>query len=156
MGQRTKQATHLIKLCCQTALGIHDHLSIYGTDYDTPDGTCIRDYVHVEDLASAHLAALEYLSQGKPSTSLNVGYGKGSSVREVVELAKQVTGIAFATRELPRRPGDPPYLVAQAHKILRTLNWLPRMTGLGSIIQDAWRWEQHLAGIKRTAHRAFG
>ena len=121
MGQRTLEATHLIKVCCQAALGLRKEVSIFGTDYETPDGTGIRDYIHIEDLAAAHLAALRYLDTGGESTMANVGYGKGSSVREVIHMAHDVTGVPFPIREAPRRPGDPPTLVAKADRVRELL-----------------------------------
>ncbi|HUJ19447.1 MAG TPA: UDP-glucose 4-epimerase GalE [Nitrospirota bacterium] len=145
MGQRTPDATHLIKVCCQAALGQRPSVSIYGTDYATPDGTGVRDYIHVEDLAAAHLAALGYLEQGGLSTTLNVGYGAGSSVRDVIETVRHVSGVSFAVQEAPRRPGDPASLVARAGKISEVLQWQPRYKDLGTIVSDAWRWEQKLA-----------
>lgn len=125
MGQRTPEATHLIKVSCEAALGLRKEVSIFGTDYDTPDGTGIRDYIHVEDLASAHLDALRYLEAKGESTTLNVGYGKGSSVKEVIDVAHAVTGVKFAVRETARRPGDPPKLVAKADRIRQVLDGLP-------------------------------
>jgi UDP-glucose 4-epimerase len=148
MGQRTPEATHLIKVCCQAALGMRTSVSIFGTDYPTPDGTGIRDYIHIEDLASAHLAALRYLEKGSSSTTLNVGYGQGSSVREVIEVVRQVSGVNFQSVEGPRRPGDPAMLVARADKIRGLLEWRPRYDNLETIIADAWRWEQKMAQIK--------
>ena len=146
MGQRTPEATHLIKVACQAALGMRDKVSVFGTDYPTPDGTGIRDYIHIEDLASAHLAALRYLEQGGDSTILNVGYGDGASVREVVKLVREVSGVNFTLEEAPRRPGDPAMLVARADKIRRTLQWSPRHANLRQIVEDAWRWEKKLSG----------
>lgn len=144
MGQRTPDATHLIKVCCQAALGMRDAVAIFGADYPTPDGTGIRDYIHIEDLASAHLAALKYLEGGGDSTTFNVGYGQGSSVREVIKVMKEVTGIDFAVREAPRRPGDPASLVARAERIRERLGWQPRFDDLPTIVADAWRWERQL------------
>ncbi|GFO68174.1 UDP-glucose 4-epimerase GalE [Geomonas limicola] len=149
MGQRTPDATHLIKVCCQAALGMRDSVSIFGTDYDTPDGTGIRDYIHIEDLASAHLRALDYLSRGGDSSTINVGYGKGSSVREVIEVVKKVSGVDFQVVEGPRRPGDPPNLVAGADRIRTLLDWTPRYADLTTIVEDAWRWEKKLFEAKR-------
>jgi len=146
MGQRTPEATHLIKVSCQAALGMRDKVCIYGTDYPTQDGTGIRDYIHIEDLASAHLAALEYLKKGGDSTRINVGYGLGASVREVVSLVKKVSGVDFAVLEAERRPGDPASLVAKAEKIKDVLGWVPRFNDLETIISDAWRWENKLHG----------
>jgi len=112
MGQRTPEATHLIKVACQAALGMRESVGIYGTDYGTPDGTGIRDYIHIEDLASAHLYALDYLEKGGEPTAMNVGYGRGSSVRDVLALVKQVSGVDFRVIEAERHPGDPASLVA--------------------------------------------
>ena len=144
MGQRTPEATHLIKVSCQAALGMRSMVSIYGTDYPTPDGTGIRDYIHIEDLAAAHLSALRYLEQGGGSTRLNVGYGRGASVREVVEMVKRVSGVEFSVTEAPRRPGDPAMLVAKADNIRAKLGWTPRHDDLEKIVADAWRWEKKL------------
>ena len=144
MGQRTPDATHLIKVACQAALGMRSGVSIFGTDYDTPDGTGIRDYIHIEDLASAHLYALDYLKKGGESTVINVGYGQGSSVREVIEVVKNVSGVDFAVSEAPRRPGDPANLVAVAERIRSVLGWEPRYNDLNTIVSDAWRWEKKL------------
>ncbi|NJD39571.1 MAG: UDP-glucose 4-epimerase GalE [Geobacter sp.] len=146
IGQRTPEATHLIKIACQTALGQRPQAAIYGTDYPTPDGTGIRDYIHIEDLAAAHLAALGYLDKGGASTAINVGYGSGSSVREVLEVVKQVSGVAFKVVEEGRRPGDPACLIAQAEKIKQLTDWRPRFDSLQTIVEDAWRWESRLAG----------
>lgn len=143
-GQRTPEATHLIKIACQTALGQRPHTAIYGTDYPTPDGTGVRDYIHVEDLASAHLAALNYLEQGGEPTIMNVGYGEGSSVRDVLMMVKQVSGIDFKVVEADRRPGDPACLVARAEKIRQLTDWSPCYNDLKTIIEDAWRWESKL------------
>jgi len=144
MGQRTPEATHLIKVCCEAALGMRGAISIYGTDYPTPDGTGIRDYIHVEDLASAHLAALSYLENGGESVTLNVGYGQGASVREVIDVVHRVSGVDFPVEEALRRPGDPAMLVARADRIRNVLDWKPRYNDLETIVADAWRWEQKL------------
>jgi UDP-glucose 4-epimerase len=119
-------------------------ISIYGTDYPTPDGTGIRDYIHIEDLASAHLAALRYLENGGESVTLNVGYGSGASVREVIEVARRLSGVEFPVEEAPRRPGDPAMLVARADQIRTVLDWEPRYNDLETIVADAWRWEKKL------------
>lgn len=145
MGQRTPDATHLIKVACQAALGMRESVSVYGTDYPTPDGTGIRDYIHIEDLASAHLCALEYLEKGGESTVMNVGYGHGSSVREVLEVVKKVSGVDLQIVEAERRPGDPASLVARADKIKALTGWQPRFNSLEKIVEDAWRWESSLA-----------
>ena len=144
MGQRTPDATHLIKVCCEAALGMRGGVSIYGTDYPTPDGTGIRDYIHVEDLASAHLASLRYLEKGGRAITFNVGYGHGASVREVIETAQRVSGVEFPVVEAPRRPGDPAKIVAKADQIRKVLDWEPCYNDLETIIADAWRWERKL------------
>lgn len=146
IGQRTPEATHLIKVACQAALGMRESVSIYGTDYPTPDGTGIRDYIHIEDLASAHLFALDYLGKGGESTAMNVGYGRGSSVREVLKIVKKLSGVDFSVIEAERRPGDPASLVARADKITLLTGWRPRFDNLETIVADAWRWESKLAG----------
>jgi UDP-glucose 4-epimerase len=146
MGQRTPEATHLIKVACQAALGMRESVSIYGTDYPTPDGTGIRDYIHIEDLASAHLHALEYLESGGAPTAMNVGYGRGGSVLEVLQLVREVSGVDFKSIEAERRPGDPASLVAQADRIGKLTDWQPKHDDLRTIIADAWRWESKLAG----------
>jgi UDP-glucose 4-epimerase len=145
MGQRTPEATHLIKVACQAALGMRQKVTIFGSDYPTPDGTGIRDYIHVEDLASAHLAALRYLGRGGESVTLNVGYGKGASVREVIAVVEEVSGCRLPVEEGPRRPGDPAMLVARAERVRSVLGWEPRYDHLSTIVADAWRWEQKLA-----------
>jgi len=144
MGQRTPEATHLLKVCCQAALGMREAVAVFGNDYPTPDGTGIRDYIHVEDLASAHLAALSYQEGGGESTVVNVGYGRGSSVREVIAVVKETSEVDFQCVEAPRRPGDPAMLVARADRIRTLFNWEPRFDDLRTIVADAWRWEQKL------------
>lgn len=142
LGQRNQQTSHLIKSCCLTAQGLRKQVAIFGTDYPTPDGTCIRDYIHVEDIASAHLAALHYLLNKGASVTLNVGYGKGYSVREVIKKAQQISGKKFPVIEAARRAGDPVAVLAQADRIKKILNWVPHHQSLDKIIADAWRWEQ--------------
>ena len=141
MGQRTPEATHLIKVCCEAALGMRGAISIYGTDYPTHDGTGIRDYIHVEDLASAHLLALQAL-EGQPKLHYNLGTETGYSVRQVIETARTITGHAIPVREEPRREGDPPVLVASAARIRQELGWEPAHSDLASIIQSAWDWRR--------------
>lgn len=145
IGQNFPQATHLIKKAAQTALGKRGHLEIYGTDYDTADGTGVRDYIHVEDLAAAHLSALEYLREDNSSDIFNCGYGRGYSVREVIDTMKKVSGSAFTTEEAARRPGDPPILVADTRKILRQLSWKPQFNNLSLICKTALEWEKKIA-----------
>lgn len=146
MGQRTPEATHLIKVSCQAALGMRSSVSIYGTDFDTSDGTGIRDYIHIEDLASAHLSALSYLERGGESTIVNVGYGSGSTVREVISVVKSVSGVDFDVLEAPRRAGDPAMLIAVADKARSVLGCSFRFNNLETIVRDAWQWEKKLAG----------
>jgi len=141
LGEGKENTTHLITLATRTAAGKRPYLSIFGSDYPTPDGTCIRDYIHVEDLAEAHILALEYLLSGGESQVFNCGYGRGYSVLEVIEAAKKVTGVDFPVRYEGRRPGDPPVLVARAEKIKGVLGWKPRYQDLEKIIASAWRWE---------------
>lgn len=146
MGQRTPEATHLIKVACQAALGIRENVTVYGTDYPTRDGTGIRDYIHIEDLAFAHICALNYLGKGGGSTAMNVGYGYGSSVREVLEVVKKMTGVDFRIVNDNRRAGEPASLVAKADRIKSLTGWQAQYNNLETIIADAWRWEQRLAG----------
>ena len=146
-GQSTPQATHLIKVAAQAALGQRPHLDVFGTDYETPDGTCIRDYVQVNDLARAHLVALKSLRQGGDCAVLNCGYGHGASVLEVVDVVKRVSGVDFEVRLSPRRPGDPAQLVAQVDRI-RGLGWQPQHDNLTEIVDQALRWERSLAERK--------
>jgi len=136
--------THLIIRAVKTAKGEFDKLYIYGTDYPTPDGTCIRDYIHVTDLAEAHMLALEYLLSGGESVVLNCGYGRGYSVREVVSVVKRVTGVDFPVEEAPRREGDPPVLVAKAERIRSLLGWKPKYDDLEFIVRTAWEWERKI------------
>lgn len=144
IGQSFPNATHLIKVAAQTALGQREKLSVFGTDYDTPDGTCIRDYIHVDDLASAHLKSLEYLSQGNDGTIFNCGYGHGFSVYEVINALKKVSGIDFTVEISPRRVGDPALLISDNTKIKTVLNWTPKYDNLDLICQTALEWERKL------------
>jgi UDP-glucose 4-epimerase len=117
-------------------------MQIYGTDYPSPDGTCVRDYIHVSDLASAHVKALEYLEKGGKSDIFNCGYGKGFSVREVLNKVKEVTGKNFTVIESPRRPGDPAMLIARAERIQKILGWMPKLNDLAGIVKTTYDWEQ--------------
>jgi UDP-glucose 4-epimerase len=144
IGQAREDATHLITVSLRTALGKRDHLDIFGADYDTPDGTCVRDYIHVDDLSSAHILALQYLTAGGGSAIYNCGYGHGHSVKEVVDKVRKVTGIDFPVRYAGRRPGDPPSLVADATKIRKELGWTPEHDDLEYIIKTAWDWEKKI------------
>lgn len=145
IGQSTPDATHLIKVASQAALGKREKLMVFGTDYDTPDGTCIRDYIHVEDLASAHVKALEYLAAGNASTILNCGYGQGFSVKEVIDTVKEVSGVDFTVEETERRAGDPAALIACNAKIKQTLGWEPQYNDLALIVKTALDWERNLS-----------
>jgi UDP-glucose 4-epimerase len=144
IGHSTPNATLLIKVCCEHAVGIRESLSIFGTDYDTPDGTGIRDYIHVDDLATAHLRALDHLRDGGDSLTLNCGYGHGYSVREVINAVTRAGGKPLNVIELPRRAGDIPMLIACSDELKRVLNWKPRYDDLDFIVGSALRWEQQL------------
>jgi UDP-glucose 4-epimerase len=144
IGQATPNATLLIKVACEAAVGKRAHVSIFGTDYPTADGTGVRDYIHVEDLATAHVDALSYLRAGGACTTLNVGYGHGYSVREVLESVERISGQRLAVREEPRRPGDPAALIARAERIRSELGWQPRLNDLDTIVRTAYAWEQRL------------
>jgi UDP-glucose 4-epimerase len=146
IGHSTPEATLLIKVACEHAVGKRRSVSIYGTDYDTPDGTGVRDYIHVEDLAAAHLRALDHLREGGASLTLNCGYGHGYSVREVVDAVARVGGHALNVIELPRRPGDIPKLIACSDRLRQELGWTPRYDDLDFIVRTALTWEYHLAG----------
>ena len=144
IGQSTPAATHLIKVACEHVTGKRERVEIYGTDFDTPDGTGVRDYIHVEDLAAAHLKALDYLRAGGASTTLNCGYGQGFSVRQVLDQVAGVAGKPLCIVESPRRAGDPPRLIARAERIREQLGWQPRHQDLGGIVRSAFAWEQRL------------
>ena len=144
IGQSTLAATLLVKVACEVAVGKRPSVSIFGTDYDTPDGTGIRDYIHVEDLATAHLQALTYLRDGGTSTTLNCGYGHGYSVREVLAAVEQANGRPINVVEAERRPGDPPVLVAVADQIRSVLGWAPAYDDLAVIVDSSLQWERHL------------
>jgi UDP-glucose 4-epimerase len=148
-GQSTKAATHLIKVAVETALGLRDKLDVFGVDYPTPDGTCIRDYIHVSDLVRAHSDALRYLRSGAPSLTLNCGYGHGFSVLDVVDTVKRVSGVDFKVEIAPRREGDPARIVADSQKARAALRWQPRFDELSTIVAHALAWERKL--MKRRA-----
>ncbi|MFN4142672.1 UDP-glucose 4-epimerase GalE [Aestuariivirga sp.] len=145
IGQSTPRATHLIKVACQTALGQRDHLDVYGTDYPTPDGTCLRDYIHVSDLIQAHIDALSHLRRGGESGIFNCGYGKGYSVLEVIKAVERVNGAALPVQYAPRREGDPAAIVAGASRVREVLGWQPRHENLDFIVETALAWERKLA-----------
>jgi UDP-glucose 4-epimerase len=146
IGQNYKKPTHLMTLALRAALGEYPQLKVFGTDYDTRDGTTIRDYIHIDDLSSAHLLALDYLKKEKKSRVFNCGYGTGSTVSEVVKVTKAVTGIDFAVVPSDRRAGDPPALVADSGLIQAELGWKPQFNDLHYIIKTAWEWEKKLKG----------
>lgn len=146
LGEDHNPETHLIPLVLQTALGKRQSVSIFGTDYDTPDGTCIRDYIHVADLADAHILGVEYLLQSGDSAVFNLGNGSGFSVREVIDTAKQVTGRDIKVVESDRRPGDPPALVGSGEKARKILGWNPQYPELDQILSHAWEWHQKRHG----------
>ena len=148
IGQSTKKATLLIKVACEAAVGKRPGVSIFGTDYPTPDGTGLRDYIHVEDLADAHLKALDYLRNQGESTTLNCGYGHGFSVREVLDSVQRVHGAPLNITEEPRRAGDPPILIAKADKIRKVLGWTPRYDDLDFIVKTSLQWEKKLLAKK--------
>ncbi len=145
-GQSTPHATHVIKVACETALGKRSKINVFGTDYATPDGTCLRDYIHVSDLANAHLAALGYLRAGRASATFNCGYGRGISVFEVINAVKRVSGTNFPVELTSRRAGDPVALVANVTRIRATLEWTPRLQDLDTIVMHALAWERQLTG----------
>lgn len=144
IGQSTREATLLVKVACQAAVGKRPQVSVFGTDYPTPDGTGVRDYIHVEDLAGAHLNALEYLRSGGDSATLNCGYGHGYSVREVLASVERISGHPLKIVESPRRAGDPPILVARAERIRSVLGWRPRLDDLDTIVRTSLSWERQL------------
>jgi len=143
-GQSTTGATHLIKVACETALGRRPKINVFGTDYPTPDGTCIRDYIHVSDLVQAHSAALAYLRRGGANATFNCGYGHGASVLEVLAAVKRASGRDFPVEVTGRRAGDPAALVADAGRIRRTLDWQPQYDDLDTIVTHALAWERRL------------
>jgi UDP-glucose 4-epimerase len=144
IGQSTINGTLLTKVACEVAVGKRPHIEIYGTDYPTPDGTGVRDYIHVEDLADAHLKALDYLRAGGASTTLNCGYGHGYSVREVIAMVDRLNGKPLKTIERSRRAGDPPSLIARAERVRQVLGWSPRHDNLEAIVRSQLEWERRL------------
>ncbi len=142
IGEWHSPESHLIPIVLEVAQGKRSQIEIFGADYDTPDGTCIRDFIHVSDLAEAHVLALQHLHDGPPCTAYNLGIGTGHSVREVVDTCRKVTGLAISTVESPRRPGDPPQLVADSSRAERELGWRPRFPGLPEIVETAWEWQK--------------
>jgi UDP-glucose 4-epimerase len=153
-GQSTKGATHLIKVAAETALGLRPAMEVFGTDYETPDGTCIRDYIHVSDLVRAHADALRHLRRGGASVTLNCGYGHGFSVREVIDTVKRVAGVDFKVKSSGRRPGDPAAIIADAGRIRALLSWAPQFDDLETIVEHALKWEHRRAILKAAASPA--
>ena len=151
-GQSTPTPPILIKVALETALGRRPHMSIYGDDYPTSDGTCVRDYVHVSDLANAHLTALDYLRRGGRSRTLNCGYGRGYSVKEVVDTVKKVSGVDFEVRQASRRAGDPASIVANSDRLKR-LGWKPEFDDLPTIVRHAYDWEKIFSDCDSVAER---
>ena len=141
-GQSTRNATHLVKVASEAAVGLRDGVAVFGDDYDTPDGTCVRDYIHVSDLAAVHVAALRDLEEGGDSRVLNCGYGHGFSVREVLDTVQAEAGAPLEVRHGPRRAGDPPVLIADPSRLRATLQWSPRFDDLGFIVRSALAWER--------------
>jgi UDP-glucose 4-epimerase len=150
-GQSMPAATHLIKVACQAALGQRASLNVFGIDYPTRDGSCLRDYIHVSDLADAHLVALDHLRAGGDNLTLNCGYGTGYSVLEVVDVVKKVSGVDFPVTLSPRRPGDPAVIVARAERIRAELGWAPKHDDLEGIVRSALEWERRLGDRARTS-----
>ena len=146
LGEQHEPETHLVPLVLRTASGRRPHISVFGRDYDTPDGTCIRDYVHINDLCSAHWLALQSLMQGGPSDAFNLGNGNGFSVQEVIDTARRVTGCKIPVQYAERRAGDPARLVADSARAMRVLGWKPQHAALETLIDHAWHWEQKMAG----------
>ena len=144
IGECHDPETHVIPRVLMAATGEIEHFEVFGTDYPTADGTGVRDYIHVEDLAAAHLDALAWLRRGGASTTLNVGYGHGYSVRQVLASVERVTGRSLKVHEAARRAGDPPTLIARADRIRSQLGWQPRLDDLDTIVRTAWNWEQRL------------
>ena len=142
LGQATPEATHLIKVACECVTGQRDGMSVFGTDYETRDGTCVRDYIHVEDLAKAHVMALDYMAKGGESQVLNCGYGRGFTVREVIDVVKTESGVDFPVQETGRRAGDPAALMADNTRIKSVLGWQPDFDDLNTIVRTALAWEK--------------
>lgn len=156
LGQTGKKASHLLKVACDAALGQRSHVGIFGTDFDTPDGTGIRDYIHVDDLARAHVDALIYLNGDHPSQILNCGYGQGYSVREVIEKVKEISGVDFTVIEAERRAGDPACVIAANDRITKVLGWKPRFNDLDTIVRTALAWEKKLAANSQPIKELVG
>ena len=148
IGEDHDPETHLIPLVLDVALGTRENIHVFGSDYETEDGTAVRDYIHVSDLSDAHILALEYLAKGNPSNTFNLGNGQGYSVQEVIDTVEKVTGSEINTIYAPRREGDPAILIGSAEKAIKTLGWKPQFPKLEQIIETAWRWHQKSNNIK--------
>ncbi len=144
IGQSTRKATLLVKVACEASVGKRECVNVFGSDYPTPDGTGVRDYIHVDDLARAHLSAVDYLDAGGSSQTLNCGYGHGYSVREVLRSVERISGRSLRVQEMARRAGDPPTLVAKADRIRTVLGWQPQLDNLDGIVASSLRWEEKL------------
>jgi UDP-glucose 4-epimerase len=153
-GQATPKATHLIKVASEVVTGKRTHLDVFGSDYPTADGTCVRDYIHVTDLARAHWQALQFLRAGGGNLVLNCGYGRGYSILQVIETVKRVSGVDFEVRMAPQRPGDPAELVADTQLIRATLPWRPQFDDIELIVEHALNWERKLAAHQRAQMNA--
>lgn len=145
IGELHNPESHLIPIVLSAALGDREEIAVYGTDYDTPDGTCVRDYIHVNDLADAHVLALEYLEAGNLSDVFNLGNGNGYSVRQIIDIARAITGCNIQVKHTDRRPGDPATLIAGSDKVKRVLNWQPKLYDIETIIATAWKWHSTTA-----------
>jgi UDP-glucose 4-epimerase len=143
-GQISRRPTHLMKIACEAAVGKRSHVEVYGNDYETPDGTCVRDYVHVSDLVEIHRQVLHHVESERDSLVLNCGYGRGYSVREIIDVVARVAGAEIVTHDAPRRPGDPPALVADTNRLMQTLPWRPRYDDIEAIAETALAWERRL------------
>lgn len=148
-GQSTPHASHLIKVACQAALGQRPHVDIFGTDFETPDGTGVRDYIHVSDLIAAHALLLRHLRAGGESTTINCAYGEGYSVRQVLQAVQQVSRTRLTVHEVPRRVGDPASVTATGQKARQMLGWVPKLNDLTTIVETAFAWEKHLSVVNR-------
>ena len=142
IGELHSPESHLIPIVLSAACGDRDAISVYGSDYDTPDGTCVRDYIHVNDLAAAHVLALEHLEKGNSSDVFNLGNGNGYSVQQIIDIAREVTKRDIPVTQADRRPGDPAVLIAGSKKAMRVLNWKPEFYNIKTIIETAWRWHR--------------
>jgi UDP-glucose 4-epimerase len=149
LGELHEPETHLIPLVLFAAMGRLPSIKVFGEDYPTPDGTCIRDYVHVSDLADAHVAALAWLAAGRPSESFNLGNGRGFSVAEVIHASERIVGLPIRAEICPRRPGDPPALISDSMKARERLNWMPKFPALDDQIAHAWKWFRERKAVRR-------